>query len=471
MTVATTIAKTLSGTSALVVGMGATGLSLARWLSARGANVSAVDDRPHPPMASALAAELPEAELRCADFRKWSAGDFAPFEIVAASPGVPPSALAADPDTIVGDAGLFAEAWGERSPSSGLVAVTGTNGKSTVAALCARLCRAANLRAEAVGNIGEPLLDSLSGWIRGGRFPDVVVAELSSFQLETARAFPCDSAVVLNVGEDHLDRHGDLQSYAAIKGRIYREAKLSVVNRDDAIASGLCGDSDPSRVVGFSASGNAAVDGRDFVRRSDGALGRAGMFFAPESISETLRAQPANTLAALALADFCAPSPEALARGLSDFENLRHRRETVATVNGVRFVDDSKATNAAAARFALLEETAPVALIAGGLDKGQNFSALARAAVGKVCEVVLLGTEADAMARAFAAENIPSRRAQNMPAAVRAAFAAVRSGGAVLLSPGCASFDLFADYRARGDAFRAAAAELRLKMSGGCNAG
>ena len=445
---------------ALVIGMGATGLSLARHLDSRGLAVAAVDDRAHPPMASEFAAALPRAELRRDDFRRWPESAFAEFATVAVSSGVSVADGKIPPEKIVGDAALFGAAWRRLAPPAGLIAVTGTNGKSTVAALCAHLCRAAGLAAAAVGNIGEPLLDALSDWSESSRFPDIVVAELSSFQLEFAPAFPCDSAAVLNVGEDHLDRHGDLKNYAAVKGRVYREAQSAVVNRDDPVAAGLCGDLDAARVTGFSSAGNL-TDGRDFVRRrGDGALGRAGMFFAPETISPVLRAQPANALAALALVDFANPSPAALARGLAGFDNLRHRRETVATVNGVRFVDDSKATNAAAARFALLGESSPVALIAGGQGKGQDFAGLARAAAGRVREVVLLGGEVGEMARAFAAENIPVRRARDMAAAVRAAAESARPGDAVLLSPACASFDLFADYRARGDAFRAAAMAL-----------
>ena len=444
---------------ALVIGMGATGLSLARHLRGLGFAVSASDDREHPPMAVEFAAELPGAELRRADFREWPESAFSGFEVVAVSSGVSVAGGRVPPEKIVGDAALFGREWRRVAPPCGLIAVTGTNGKSTVAALCAHLCRAAGRRAAAVGNIGEPLLDALADWTRAGVFPDIVAAELSSFQLEFAPAFPCDSAAVLNVGADHLDRHGDLKSYAAVKGRIYREAQAAVVNRDDAAAAALCGDPGAARVTGFSAAGNGA-DGRDFVRRKDGALGRAGMFFAPETISPVLRAQPANALAALALVDFANPSPAALARGLAEFDNLRHRRETVATVNGVRFVDDSKATNAAAAKFALLGESAPVSLIAGGLEKGQDFAELARAAAGRVRAVFLLGGAAGKMARAFAAQNIPVRRMKNMAAAVRAAAKSARPGEAVLLSPACASFDLFADYRARGDAFRAAALEL-----------
>ena len=453
----------MSGKSkALVIGMGATGLSLARHLSSRGMAVSAVDDREHPPMAAEFAAALPGAELRRDDFRAWPESAFAPFQTVAVSSGVSVAGARVPAEKIVGDAALFGAEWRRLAPSCGLIAVTGTNGKSTVAALCAHLCRAAGWRAAAVGNIGEPLLDALANWTSAGEFPDMVAAELSSFQLEFAPAFPCDSAAVLNVGQDPLDRHGDLRSYAAVKGRIYREAQAAVVNRDDPVAAALCGDLHASRVTGFSASG-AAAEARDFIRRPDGALGRPGMFFGADSVSSLLRAQPANVLAALALVDFAGPSPAALGRGLANFDALRHRREIVATVNGARFVDDSKATNAAAAKFALLAESAPVTLIAGGQDKGQDFADLARAAAGRVRQVILLGEEAGKMARAFAAENIPLRRARSMAEAVRAAARAARPGDAVLLSPACASFDLFADYRARGDAFRAAVSDLMLE--------
>ena len=453
----------MSGASkALVIGMGATGLSLARHLASRGMTVAAVDDRERPPMAAEFAAALPGAELRRDDFRTWPASAFAPYDTVAVSSGVSVAGAEVPAEKIAGDAALFGAAWRRLAPPAGLIAVTGTNGKSTVAALCAHLCRAAGWRAAAVGNIGEPLLDALAGWSRAGEFPDMVAAELSSFQLEFAPAFPCDSAAVLNVGRDHLDRHGDLQSYAAVKGRIYREAQAAVVNRDDPAAAALCGDPRAARVTGFSASG-ASAEPRDFVRRPDGALGRAGMFFAAERVSPILRAQPGNVLAALALVDFAGPSPAALGRGLANFDSLRHRRETVATVNGARFVDDSKATNAAAAKFALLAESAPVTLIAGGRDKGQDFADLARAAAGRVRQVILLGEEAGKLARAFAAENIPLRRVRSMAEAVRAAARAARPGDAVLLSPACASFDLFADYRARGDAFRAAVSDLALE--------
>ena len=456
-----------SNPKALVIGMGATGLSMARHLRARGFAVSAVDDRARPPMAAEFAASLPECDLRRDDFRAWPASAFSPFECVAASPGVSMDGSAVAAEKLTGDAALFAAEWRRLSPACGLAAVTGTNGKSTVAALCAHLFRASGAAAAAVGNIGEPLLDALCEWTGGGQFPDFVAAELSSFQLALTPSFPSDAAAVLNLGEDHLDRHGGFDDYAAAKGRIYRATKTAVVNRDDAAAEALCKDSAARRVVGFSTKGDGCGT-EDFVRRrGDGALGRGGRFFMTDSISPVLRAQPSNVLAALALTDFANLPYDSLAEGLADFSGLRHRRETVATVNGVRFVDDSKATNASAAVFALRNESSPVALIAGGRDKGQDFAELARAAVGRTRTVILLGEGADKLARAFAAQNIPAQRADGMAEAARMALMAARPGEAVLLSPGCASFDMFADYRARGEAFRAAALALAEENNAG----
>ena len=428
---------------ALVVGMGMTGLSMARHLLALGATVSAVDNRPQPPLAKAFSDLLGGRARFGENFAAWQERHFADYDLVAKSPGVAlRSVAAAGRDKITGDAALFTAAWRQAPPPScRLLAVTGTNGKSTVVRLARDLCVAAGLRAEAVGNIGEPLLDAWARW-QANSAPAVAVAELSSFQLETATEFCADAAVILNIAPDHLDRHGSLAGYAAAKGVIYRGAKHRVVNADDVLAASFA----PPPHITFSAQQKADWRLTEQTIEGDASFARAD--FSPT-------AEPENALAALALTSFLSLSAAARAQALTSFVGLPHRRQLIMRRGGTRFIDDSKATNVASACFALRREE-QVALIAGGDGKGQDFLPLAAAAQGRTRVAVLLGKDAPLLRTAFDAIGVPTRCADNMRQAVSMAAAGAQQGEAILLSPACSSLDMYKNYEARGDDFAAA---------------
>ena len=432
----------------LVIGMGASGFSMARHWHEAGFAVEAVDDRPLPPQRRAFAERLPLVPCRCGEnFHRWRRENYDAYDEIAVSPGVRPPAA----EKLTIDAAMFAAAWARANPPTSLLAVTGSNGKSTVVSLIAHLCRLADLSADAVGNIGEPLLDALARWHDDG-FPAVAAVELSSFQLALTPAFPAAAAVILNIGDDHLDRHGEQAQYAAAKQNIYHAARRVVANKDDAAAFATAAGRAQTT---FSTA--AAADW--YMEEGDvcGTLGGDDVRFATAAMSPTCQAQPANVLAALALLQELPLSPRAVANGLASFNDLPHRRQTIANVEGVRYIDDSKATNVAATLFALNSLASDdIVLIAGGDDKGQDFAPLAQAAARqRVRRVVLIGRATEKIRGALTVAHVACEEATDMEDAVSraAAVASGDGGGTVLLSPACSSLDLFADYRARAAAF------------------
>ncbi|MGI9338203.1 MAG: UDP-N-acetylmuramoyl-L-alanine--D-glutamate ligase [Gammaproteobacteria bacterium] len=445
--------------NALVVGMGVSGFSIAaHLLDAAGgarAQITAVDSRAKPPMAAQLQKHLPQVKTMTGeDFYRWDERRFLQYDRIALSPGVPPQRVNAPAAKITGDAALFAESFARSGAQTKLLAITGTNGKSTTVSLAHDLCLAAGLRADVAGNIGEPLLAALARWRRCG-FPDVAVLELSSFQLETAPSLPLWAAAALNIDDDHLDRHGDMDSYAAIKARIYDGAKYCIINADDKrVMTMPVG----GRRVLFSMS-DAKCDW--FVR--DERISGEGCDYPLAQISAD--AQTENVLAALALTGTLVRWQEdgrraAMQKALMQFAALPHRRREVLMRGGVSFVDDSKATNVHSSCFALRSIDTPAVLIAGGDGKGQRFTPLAKTAKGRVCFAVVIGKDAPKLQAAFSAEGVKTLHAPTMARAVVLAYQHCPPGGAVLLSPACSSLDMFADYRARGDAFLAAAQSL-----------
>lgn len=429
---------------ALVVGMGASGLSMARYLTACGWQVDAMDSRATPPHAAAFAGLHGVNSCRLGvPLDRLTAADFAGYARVAKSPGVPLSALAVPCEKVVGDADLFAEAWAESALPTKLLVVTGTNGKSTVVVLSAALCNAAGMRAEAVGNIGEPLLDALARWRREGA-PAVAAVELSSFQLETVNTFPAAAATVLNVSPDHLDRHGNLADYAALKARIYAASDCRVVNVDEALTAAMVA----APEITFS-----AVKAADW-RLHNGRITAAEMSFLPAA------AVPAvNVLATLALLAPLHLPTATYQKTLAAFPGLPHRRQHVGCFGGVRYINDSKATNVASAVFSLQQTAGDIVLIAGGAGKGQDFAPLA-AACGRVRQAIVIGRAAPLLQQSLTALGVAVQAAADMPAAVRQAAQAARHDDTVLLSPACASLDAYENYAARGAAFVTACQQL-----------
>jgi len=441
----------------VVLGLGATGLSAARWAACRGARVAVADTRPDPPRAAQLRAALPRIAITTGPI---SDATLAGAELIIISPGLakdqPPILAAVDRGVeLVGDIEIFARAL---PPGQRLLGITGSNGKTTVTSLVAELLRAAGLRVAALGNIGEPVLDALGAYERGAPWPDVVVVELSSFQLETTTSLKPSAATVLNVTENHLDRYAGIDAYAAAKARIFAGGGEQILNRDDprSLAMRL-----PGRVV--HTFGGGIPEGEDdwglVQTKGSLRLARGGaLLLAASELSLIGKHNLLNALAALALASTVTKIDKKVLGALSAFRGLPHRMERVAEIGGVLFVNDSKGTTVAATLAALDGLERPAVLIAGGEGKGQDFSPL-KAGVNAHCRaVVLLGRDAPTIAAALSGALPPIESAPALEVAVARAVTRAQPGDAVLLSPACASLDMFRDYAERGDRFKAAVA-------------
>lgn len=438
-----------NGRNAVVLGLGKTGLSLVRHLVKHGANVRVADTRALPPHATELGRDFPSVPIEAGPL---SASTFDRADMIAISPGLskehPAIREAVESGVeLVGDVELFARAL---PPAQKVLAITGTNGKTTVTALCGALTRAAGLRTVVAGNIGEPVLDALAhyeGW------PDVFVLELSSYQLETTSSLKPVAATVLNVTANHMDRYAGLADYAAAKARIFAHASVQILNRDDAIVRLM---RLPGRTVQtFGESVPLSEEEWGLVERDSSLwLARGGELLMPaSSLSLVGRHNARNALAALALASSVIKLQRPVHDALARFGGLPHRMEPVFEARGVSFIDDSKGTTVAATQAALEGMRHPVILIAGGDGKGQSFGAL-KAAVDRHCRsVLLIGRDADLIAKALAGTTARVESTGTLDAAVDRALAIAREGDVVLLSPACASLDQFRDYNERGERF------------------
>jgi UDP-N-acetylmuramoylalanine--D-glutamate ligase len=438
----------------VVVGLGKTGASCLRYLAKRGIPVSATDTRRAPPGLAELGDLADSLDLRLGGF-DLSLLDGA--SQVLMSPGVSldePIARAARDRGIdvLGDVELFA-----RNVQAPVIGITGTNGKSTVTSLVARMAAAAGRTVLAGGNLGEPALDLLEQ-----PTPDLYVLELSSFQLETTYSLQLQAAVVLNVTADHLDRYPSLAAYALAKSRIFAKAATVVLNADDPLVAAMRG---PANRAGSAQTVTFSIERTDadfsllrtgtqtlLARRGEGLLDVSCMKI-------TGLHNAANALAALALGDAVGLPVPAMLNALESFPGLPHRSEWIADVAGVRYIEDSKGTNVGATIAAVAGMAGPLVMIAGGEGKGQDFTPLAQAFRGKVRHMVLIGKDAPAVAAALAGV-CPTETVASMPEAVIAATRVARAGDTVLLSPACASLDMFRDYGHRGDVFAAAVHDL-----------
>jgi UDP-N-acetylmuramoylalanine--D-glutamate ligase len=456
-----------AGRKVLVLGLGDTGLSMAKWLARQGASVRVADTRTEPPRLAELKRSLPSVPAHCGPFREEM---FAEVDLLAVSPGVPlfeprvRRALDAGVE-IAGDIELFAQALPEPRPQ--IIAVTGTNGKSTVTSLAGAMAREAGADCEVAGNIGPAVLDALMRREDEGRVAGLWVLELSSFQLETTRSLSADAATVLNITEDHLDRYRGIEEYASAKARIFSGDGVQVLNRNDP------------RSLSMALSGRKTITfGLDAPRRGEdwGLLERAAEPWLAQGAHAHLLVREmklpglhnaGNALAALALCRALNLPLEPLLVALREFKGLPHRVELVGESDSVRWFDDSKGTNVGstvAALAGLSHGDAKVILIAGGDGKGQNFSPLKDAVARSARALVLIGRDAPLIEAAVAGAGVPVRRAVSMDEAVAQAAQAAHPGDSVLLSPACASFDMFRDYRHRGEVFRRAV-ERRIDAS------
>ena len=443
--------KQVNDKRALVVGLGLSGLSSARWLARRGFSVTVVDSRAQPPGLGALHAELPEVRVHTGSFE---AALFRDPGLLVVSPGVsikqPEIAGALSRNiAVVGDVELFA-----RVAQAPIVAITGANGKSTVTSLVGEMCKEAGMDTAVGGNIGVPVLDLLRE-----PEPEVYVLELSSFQLETTTSLNARAATVLNITADHMDRYATLDDYIAAKARIFRGDGVMVLNADDPAVLAMGG---PRRnTVRFGE--NPPASGIDYGLVTHGGetwLARGQRLLMPASgVPLPGRHNQLNVLAAMALAETLHVPLDAMKRAVAKFQGLHHRTELVAERDGVRWIDDSKGTNVGATVAALSGMDAPVILIAGGEGKGADFHAL-RAPVAQYARaVVLIGRDAALIEKALGGV-VPVVNAPDMQAAVHAASRLAQPGDVVLLSPACASFDMFRNYEHRGQVFAQAVEEL-----------
>lgn len=443
---------TLTNKHCLIIGLGQTGLSCARFLSAKAMSVAIMDTRPEPPEKAMVEKRYPQVLIKTGELDlDW----LLQADLIVLSPGVDPrmpeiKAAYAQGIEIIGDIELFA-----RYADAPIVAITGSNGKSTVTMLVGLMAQLAGKEARTGGNLGTPALDLISDVA-----PDFYILELSSFQLETVRSLNALAAVVLNISADHMDRYETLAEYEDAKRTIYNGDGVMVINRDDPAVMGM----QRSERVQISFGLDAANDTNFGVLTQQGelwlAMGATPLIAAKE-LNIMGRHNVANALAALALGAAMALPMEVMTSALQAFRGLPHRCHLVRELNQVQWFNDSKATNVGASAAAIegLAGRGNIILIAGGIGKDQNFSALTPFLRKGVTAVILLGRDAQQIARIIPSD-IKQYEVKTMQEAVETAAAIALPGETVLLSPACASFDMFSGYAERGNVFEAAVMEL-----------
>lgn len=431
-----------------VLGLGETGFSALRWLRQMGAEVVMFDSRLHPAGLNRLQEEFAGVEYHVGPF---NAELLSSVALVVASPGVsldePAIKLVmASGIQVIGDVELFAR---YRPTYAKVIAITGSNGKTTVTSLVGEVCKQAGLNTIVAGNIGLPVLDTLAM-----PAPDVYVLELSSFQLETTSSLQVDAATILNLSEDHMDRYDGMADYAKAKARIYQHARMAVVNRDDQYSVSLAGDLPK---ISFGVNPSPGVN--------DYGLDEAGWLCAGnrryiEADSLHIRGKHniANTLAAIALTQAIGVDKVSILNTVQSFKGLPHRVEWITSIEDIDFYDDSKGTNVGATCAAIsgmLKHGQPqkVVLIAGGDGKNQDFMPLREAVLQNARAVVLIGRDGPRIQQVLQDCRIPVVDAVDLHAAVVVAKTLAEPGDAVLLSPACASFDMFRNYEHRAQVF------------------
>ncbi len=443
------VSKTTAAEKDFVFGLGATGLSVARYLKRIDRDATFFDTREQPPGQDKLADLWPDAELRRED-------DKLPRGItrVVVSPGISDKhPLLADARKskleIVSDIELFA-----REATAPFVAVTGSNGKSTVTTLLYHMSRASGRKVLAGGNLGEPALDLLEK-----DTPDLYVLELSSFQLQRTAALPAEVAVLLNVTPDHLDWHASEEEYRDAKYRVFNEARAAVYNRADERACKIAEDFEKSVSFGLDLPGEGEYgirveDDVEYLARGDALL------IASHELAMFGVHNQANALAALAAGELLGLEMPAMLQVLAEFPGLPHRMQHVARISAVDYINDSKATNVAAAIASINSVDGMLVLIAGGDGKGGEFSELSEPLEKKLRAAVLIGKDAVKIADSLDTM-MPVCFADDMQEAVRIAARQAESEDTVLLAPACASLDQYDNYMARGDAFCEAVEALK----------
>lgn len=487
----------------LIMGLGQTGVAAALWCARHGASLRVLDTRTQPDGLQSLRHQV---ETDRVDYRlgadTWTADALDEVHTIVLSPGLSPRdepvrsflAMAAQRNIeLIGEIELFARALADMERQgyiSRLIAVTGTNGKTTVTAMVRQLAQACGLVVQAAGNISPAALAALSECLKDGALPDVWVLELSSFQLETTYSLAPDAAVVLNITQDHLDWHGTMQAYMAAKARLFEMSKLAIINRDDPAVTAMVATADAADVRSFGSDlptrgGDLGLEEnngvvwlaacqeqepevpmgrrrRSKVEQEPDQQGRVARLMPVDALKLRGRHNALNALASLALGRALGLGWAGMLSALRDYPGEPHRSEYVRSISGVDFVNDSKGTNVGATVAALEGLGQRVVLIAGGLSKGQDFEPLAHAVKAHARAVLLIGQDAGILAQALDATGVAVEQVRTLADAVARSMELAREGDAVLLSPACASMDMFKNYAERGDCFMAAVHEMAL---------
>jgi len=437
-------------TNKLIVGLGQTGLSCLRYFAARNENTIAFDTRKNPPQLKQIQSEFPDLKIYTQTIDE---NVLENVDEIIVSPGVSlelPILIKGKNlgKRIIGDMGIFAEL----APAP-IIAITGSNGKSTTTSLVYEILKSANKKVLMGGNIGIPVLELLLM-----PAPDYYVLELSSFQLETTRNLSAKIAVILNISEDHMDRYESVEHYATSKLAVYENADVGLVNLDDI----WCKENVVvnNNAIGFTMSlpgekqfGICSANNEKWICFGTELICKASDILMPGEH------QQLNALVAVSIAKLLEIDSETICEVLKSFKGLEHRTQLVAEINDVQYINDSKGTNVGATIAALNGIKSPIILIAGGEGKGADFSPLASAIKDNVKQLILIGADASKMEKQFAGL-VPIIRAINLTAAVKQAQSCAGKGDCVLLSPACASFDMFDNYQHRGQVFMTAVQEL-----------
>ncbi|WP_025918009.1 UDP-N-acetylmuramoyl-L-alanine--D-glutamate ligase [Herminiimonas sp. CN] len=486
------------GKHVLVLGLGESGLAMAQWLHRCGALLRVADTRAAPQRLSALREILPTVEFIGGS--TFSANLLAGIDVVAVSPGLSPQgelseimpAAQAREIPVWGEIEFFAQGLAQlqqdKSYAPKLIAITGTNGKTTVTSMVGLLCKRAGWSTCVAGNISPSALDVLRETIERDDLPQVWVLELSSFQLHTTCSLQADAATVLNITQDHLDWHGSMAAYVSDKARIFGADTVRVLNRDDAAVMGLASAQAPTITFGADAPTQAgdfglldergvqwlsvAVAAEEEEKRrkknhSTALPAVVSRLMPTDALNIRGQHNALNALAALALCRAIGLPLSSLLHGLREYRGEPHRVELIATIGAVKYYDDSKGTNVGATVAALnglgsQQGSHRLVLIAGGDGKGQDFSSLAEPVAKHVRAVFLIGKDAPILRSALSATAIDLCDCASLDDAVQRAAVVAQPGDAVLLSPACASLDMFANYAHRAQVFVDAVREIGL---------
>ncbi len=444
--------KTEHKHSFLIIGLGQTGLSCARFLVQQGYAVAIMDTREQPPLLSIVQQELPDLLVNTGGLiSEWMLKSDTSVLSPGVDPRLPEIKAARDAGIeIIGDIELFA-----RHANASIIAITGSNGKSTVTTMIAEMAVTAGKQVQVGGNLGTPALELIIE-----PAPDFYILELSSFQLETVASLDATVSIVLNISPDHLDRYDSEQQYQDAKANIYNGSGAMVINRDDVLVSSWAITSRDQ--IGFTLDqpvdndfGLIRQNGNDWLAQGSHPL------LAVEDLYVVGKHNVSNTLAALAIGSAMALAMPAMLTAIQSYRGLPHRCYLVTEYQGVRWIDDSKATNIGACLAAIegLADSGNIILIAGGVAKDQDFSALTEALSKHVKVIILFGQDAELIAQVVP-DNVQRIDASDMDDAVAKAQQLASKGDSVLLSPACASFDMFTSYIERGEHFTQAVKEL-----------